>query len=204
MNLPFFIKGLIFGFSIAAPVGPIGILCIRRSLTDGWRAGLLTGMGAASADAIYGSMAAFGLAGIAGFLVGQQVWIRLVGGLFLLWLGLKIFLARNDAPPLPGKSVNGAAGYLSALLLTLTNPMTILSFAAVFAGMGLGGTETGPIAAGWLVGGVFAGSMAWWIILASTSSRFNRYMNAGAMGWINRLSGAVLIVFGLIAVIGLL
>jgi threonine/homoserine/homoserine lactone efflux protein len=204
MDLPFFIKGLIFGFSIAAPVGPIGILCIRRSLTDGWRAGLLTGMGAASADAIYGCMAAFGLAGIAGFLVGQQVWIRLVGGLFLLWMGLKIFLAKSESPPLRGKSVNGAPGYLSALLLTLTNPMTILSFAAVFAGMGLGVTGSGPIAAGWLVGGVFAGSMAWWIILSSTSSRFNRYANAGAMEWVNRLSGAVLIVFGCIAVIGLL
>ena len=158
-------------------------------------------MGAATADAIYGSLAAFGLAGITGFLVGQQDWIQLLGGAFLCYLGIRTFCATGTAPPAQTGG-HGAAGYLSALLLTLTNPMTILSFAAVFAGMGLGSIASGPLAAIWLVAGVFSGSMAWWIILSSASSRFNQRMRTGAMGWINRLSGAVLTAFGLVALAG--
>ena len=202
MDLSFFIKGLIFGFSIAAPVGPIGILCLRRSLTRGWTAGLLTGMGAATADALYGCVAGFGLAGITGIVVGQRAWIQLLGGLFLCWLGLRIFLSGTDERPATEVPGSAAMGYLSALFLTLTNPMTILSFAAVFAGMGLGSIGAGPVAAGWLVAGVFSGSMAWWIILSSASSLFSARMNAKAMRWINRFSGAVLTGFGVAAVIG--
>jgi len=202
MDLSFFIKGLIFGFSIAAPVGPIGILCIRRSLTSGWMAGLLTGMGAATADAIYGCVAGFGLTGITGFVVGQRAWIQLFGGLFLCWLGIRIFQSGTKEKPPVGAPGSAAMGYLSALFLTLTNPMTILSFAAVFAGMGLGSIGAGHKAAGWLVAGVFSGSMAWWIILSSSSSLFNTRMNTKAMRWINRLCGAVIAGFGLVVVIG--
>jgi len=202
MDLSFFIKGLIFGFSIAAPVGPIGILCIRRSLANGWTAGLLTGMGAATADAIYGCVAGFGITGITGFLVDQRAWIQIFGGLFLCWLGVRIFLSGTDEKPTSEVPGSAAMGYLSALLLTLTNPMTILSFAAVFAGMGLGSVTAGRMAAGWLVVGVFSGSMAWWVILSSASSLFNTRMNTKSMRWINRFSGAVLAGFGLMAVIG--
>jgi threonine/homoserine/homoserine lactone efflux protein len=202
MDFSFFIKGLVFGFSIAAPVGPIGILCIRRSLAGGWTAGLLTGMGAATADALYGSAAAFGLAGITGLLVGQRAWIQLFGGLFLCWLGVRIFLSGTGETPLVAASGKAARGYLSALLLTLTNPMTILSFAAVFAGLGLGRGAADHTAAGWMVAGVFIGSMAWWIMLSSASSLFNTRMTARAMRWTNRLSGAVLTAFGLAALSG--
>ena len=201
MDTTFFIKGLIFGFSIALPVGPIGILCIRRSLAGGWTAGLLTGMGAATADALYGSLAGFGLAGITGLLVGQRTWVQILGGLFLCYLGLRIFISDTDEKPVTVSLSGSARGYFSALFLTLTNPMTILSFTAVFAGMGLGRTDTGHMAPGWLVTGVFAGSMAWWIILSSISSIFKTSLNAKAMMWINRISGTVLTSFGLIAVI---
>jgi threonine/homoserine/homoserine lactone efflux protein len=201
MTVSFFIKGLIFGFSIAMPVGPIGVLCIRRSLAHGWRAGLLTGTGAATADALYGCIAGFGLAGLSGLLVGQRVWIQLLGGLFLCYLGLRIVLATADPKPAGQFSVRGAKGYLSALVLTLTNPMTILSFTAVFAGMGLGGIGTGRWDAGWLVAGVFSGSMAWWIILSSASSIFNTRLRPTTMDWINRISGTVLVGFGLIAIV---
>lgn len=202
MDLPFYVKGLIFGFAIAAPVGPIGILCIRRSLVGGWSAGLLTGMGAATADAMYGCVAGFGLAGVTGLLVDQRVWIQLFGGLFLCTLGLRIFFSTAEETPHVESSGSAAMGYMSALLLTLTNPMTILSFTAVFAGMGLGSIGSGPLTAGWLVAGVFSGSMAWWLILSSASSRFNTRLNAASMRWINRLSGMVLIGFGLIALFG--
>lgn len=202
MSVPFFIKGLVFGFSIAAPVGPIGILCIRRSLTGGWSAGLLTGMGAATADALYGCMAAFGIAGISGWLVGQRGWIQLAGCLFLCYLGLRIFFSRTDVQAAPGPAQDGALGYLSALLLTLANPMTILSFTAVFAGMGLGGVHTGRPDAGWLVAGVFTGSMLWWIILTTAGSLFGTHIRPATLRWINRLSGTVLTGFGLVALIG--
>lgn len=202
MDLSFFIKGLIFGFSIAAPVGPIGILCIRRSLAGGWMAGLLTGLGAATADAVYGCVAGLGIATVTGPLVAQRAWLQLFGGLFLCWLGMRIFLSRADEKAAPETSGNAAMGYLSALFLTLTNPMTILSFAAVFAGMGLGGADAGHMAAGWLVAGVFAGSMTWWITLSSASALFRTRVNPKAMGWINRFSGAVLAGFGLMVVIG--
>jgi len=201
MDISFFVKGLVFGFSIAAPVGPIGILCIRRSLSQGWHAGLLTGMGAATADTVYGCVAAFGLAGITGFIVGQQQWIHLFGGLFLIGLGLRILLSKGHAVKTGRPAAGCAAGYASALLLTLTNPMTILSFAAVFAGMGLGTLGTGSVPAAWLVAGVFTGSMTWWVILSALSSRFDRHIGTGAMTWINRISGTVLTAFGMAAVI---
>ncbi|HSO18984.1 MAG TPA: LysE family transporter [Desulfosarcina sp.] len=202
MQSPFFIKGLIFGFSIAAPVGPIGILCIRRSLAGGWPAGLSTGMGAATADGLYGCVAAFGLAGLAGLLVDQRDWIHLLGGLFLCYLGLRIFFGTKDAQAATGPpSQNSTRGYLAALLLTLTNPMTILSFTAVFAGMGLGGAHTGRLDAAWLVAGVVAGSMLWWMILSTASSLFRTRVDAGVMRWINRISGTVLAGFGVTSLI---
>lgn len=201
MDSTFFIKGLIFGFSIALPVGPIGILCIRRSLAGGWTAGLLTGMGAATADAFYGSLAAFGLAGITGLLVGQRIWVQILGGLFLSYLGLRIFLSDTGEESVALSFNSSARGYFSALFLTLANPMTVLSFTAVFAGMGLGRVDTGHMNPGWLITGVFTGSMAWWIILSSISSIFKTSLNSKAMKWVNRLSGTVLTSFGLIAVI---
>ena len=163
--------------------------------------GLLTGAGAATADALYGCIAGFGLAGLSALLVGQRVWIQLVGGLFLCYLGLRIFRATAEPKPAEESSALGAKGYFSALVLTLTNPMTILSFTAVFAGMGLGSIGTDRWDAGWLVAGVFSGSMAWWVILSSASSIFNTRLHPTARGWINRISGTVLVGFGLVAIV---
>jgi threonine/homoserine/homoserine lactone efflux protein len=200
MDATFFIKGVIFGFSIALPVGPIGILCIRRSLACGWAAGLLTGMGAATADAIYGSLAGFGLTNFTGLLVGQRTWVQLLGGLILCYLGMRIFLSYTGAKSTEVTSSSCSKSYLSALMLTLANPMTILSFTAVFAAMGLGRVDAGHMAPGWLVTGVFTGSMAWWIILSSISNIFKARLNAASMKWVNWISGTVLISFAIIAV----
>ncbi len=135
MELSLFLKGLLIGFSIAAPVGPIGVLCIRRTLASGRTIGLLSGLGAATADALYGSLAAFGLTAISGFLVRQQGLLRLLGGAFLCYLGLRAILTR----PANAASLNSPAShvnaYSSTFFLTLTNPLTILSFAAIFAGL---------------------------------------------------------------------
>ncbi len=203
METTLFVKGLFFGFSIAAPVGPIGILCIRRSLAGGWAAGLMTGLGAATADAFYGGVAGFGLSTVSSLLVEQRAWLQPAGGLFLCWLGIRTMASASTQKAVSETTGATAAGYLSALLLTLTNPMTILSFAAVFAGMGLGSVAAGRMAALWLVSGVFCGSMAWWIVLTSITSRFNHRMNASAMRWVDRCSGMVLTGFGLTAIASL-
>jgi len=195
----FFLKGLAIGFSIAAPVGPIGLLCIRRSLADGLFIGLVTGLGAATADAAYGCVAGFGLTAVSGFLVGQKFWLGLVGGLFLCWLGIHSFLAK-PAEQGSDSTIPATAGpaYLSTFGLTLTNPMTILSFAAVFAGFGLGAaTDYG--AATLLVAGVFIGSAAWWLLLSGATSLLRGRVNARWMQAVNRASGAILFAFGLYA-----
>lgn len=195
----FFLKGLAIGFSIAAPVGPIGLLCIRRSLADGLLIGLATGLGAATADAAYGCVAGFGLTAVSGFLVGQKFWLGLIGGLFLCWLGVRSFLARPaDQGAASSNAAAAGPAYLSTLGLTLTNPMTILSFAAVFAGFGLG-AATNYGAAGMLVAGVFLGSAAWWLLLSGASSLLRSRINAPWMQALNRVSGAIIFAFGLYA-----
>src|SRR5690242_13032805 len=135
--LGYWLRGLLLGFSIAAPVGPIGVLCIRRTLADGRVVGFVSGLGAATADAFYGAVAGFGLTVISALLIEQRFWLRLIGGGFLLYLGVRTVLARpaERAASAGGKGLAGAYG--STLFLTLTNPLTILSFAAIFAGLGV-------------------------------------------------------------------
>jgi threonine/homoserine/homoserine lactone efflux protein len=200
MNLPFFLKGVAVGLSIAAPVGPIGILCIRRSLKDGMVAGFVTGLGAATGDASYGCVAGFGLTAVSGYLVAHRVWIGLGGGIFMCYLGLRTFLsppAHESNTAVPPGGLLGA--WASTFLLTLGNPMTILSFAAVFAAFGLG-TSAGIATGGWLVAGVFTGSAAWWLALSAVLGRLRSRMTPGWMQLTNRLSGAVLVAFGLYAI----
>jgi threonine/homoserine/homoserine lactone efflux protein len=193
-------KGLLIGFSIAAPVGPIGVLCIRRSLAEGRQIGLATGLGAATADAAYGCVAAFGLTAISGVLVRQAFWLGLIGGGFLCYLGIRTLLSR-PAQNSAGQSENGLWGaYLSTLVLTLTNPMTILSFVAVFAGIGFG-ASAGYRNAGVLVVGVFAGSALWWVLLSNGAAFFRTRMTDGWMQIVNRISGLIILGFGVYALV---
>ena len=207
-----FLRGLIIGFSIAAPVGPIGVLCIRRTLAHGRAAGFVSGIGAATADAIYGSIAGLGLTVISSLLVTQRVWLGLLGGLFLVYLGVKTLLAQPAAGGLEGdRQANWdrhapysrrqlAVDFGSTLLLTLTNPMTILSFAAIFAGLGLANESYSPVMALWLVSGVFAGSTAWWFLLSGLASVLRqRFLKPQGLQWVNRASGIIIIGFGLLS-----
>ena len=158
MEMTFFFKGLIVGFVIAAPVGPIGILCARRTLTLGRRAGFFSGMGAATADSFYGFIAAFGLTYISDLLIGHQYWLRLAGGALLCIIGVMTLIAEPEQQSAVSKSAGRFAGmYTSTFFLTLTNPMTIFSFAAVFAGFGLAGARGSLVSAGTLILGVFLG-----------------------------------------------
>jgi len=204
MDATFFFRGLLIGLSIAAPVGPIGVLCIRRTLAEGRAAGLVSGLGAATADALYGLVAAFGLTFISGFLIDQQTWLRLAGGLFLLCLGCKTLLAKPAGParPAPAGGRGLLAAYTSTLFLTLTNPITILFFVGVFAGLGAGASSSYASAA-ILVAGVFAGSALWWLTLSGLASLFRNRFSARALRWVNRLSGLVILGFGLAALFSL-
>jgi len=190
-------KGIVLGFSIAAPVGPIGVLCMRRSLHKGFRSGLVSGLGAASADAVYGTIAAAGLTLAADFLVKQQTWLSLLGGAFLLYLGIQTL----RSPPSEMDSDKMGAGslvsdYLSTFLLTLSNPVTIFSFIALFGGLSAG---TGfPLSAFLLVLGVFSGSALWWLALSGGVSIFRDRFNANVMLWVNRIAGVAILVFAIL------
>ena len=200
MDFGLFLRGLIIGFSIAAPVGPIGILCIRRTLSEGRVSGFLSGLGAATADALYGCVAGFGLTVISSFLVDQRFWIQLVGGVFLLALGIKTLRSAPAERPATASGTGLVAGYLSTLFLTLTNPMTIISFAAIFAALGVAETGGDLLAAAGLVLGVFIGSAGWWLLLSGGVGLMRERLSAGIMRWTNRASGVILVTFGVIAV----
>jgi len=206
------LRGLLIGFSIAAPVGPIGVLCIRRTLAEGRTAGMLTGLGAATADALYGCIAAFGLTFISAFLVRQQDLLALVGGAFLCYLGVRTFLSRpaEGAAEAGGKSLLGM--YSSTFFLTLTNPLTILSFAAIYAGLGLASISQAQgsnqaseyLSAALVVLGVFLGSASWWLLLSGIVSLFRSRVTPGTLRWINRISGVIILGFGIAMLIQLM
>ena len=203
MDIGFLLRGLIIGFSIAAPVGPIGVLCIRRTLVEGRTAGLVSGLGAATADAFYGAIAGFGLTFISRLLISNQDLLRLTGGAFLCYLGLRTFLARPVERAASAKGNGLGAAYLSTFFLTLTNPLTILSFAAIFAGLGLAGAGGDYVCAGMLVSGVFLGSALWWLILSGGVGVFRERFNPRGMRWVNRISGVIIAGFGVVALVGL-
>jgi threonine/homoserine/homoserine lactone efflux protein len=201
MGLEMILKGVIIGFLIAVPVGPIGVLCIRRTLADGWRVGLATGLGAATADAMYGSIAAFGLTVLTGALMGGRTWMALAGGLFLVYLGVRTFLSRpkeRTGELSNGKNKGTFRAYVSTFFLTVTNPLTILSFAAVFAGWSID-TRDDYVNATLLVTGVFAGSAAWWLVLSGSVSLLRRKLRPATLLWVNRISGAIITAFGVAA-----
>jgi threonine/homoserine/homoserine lactone efflux protein len=199
----FWFKGMLIGFAIAAPVGPIGLLCIQRTLVRGRWSGVLSGLGAASADAVYGCIAGFGLASLAGGLLAWQTELRLTGGLFLLYLGGRTWLAplaAEQARVRPTRA--GLLGdYLSTLGLTLTNPVTILAFLGIFAGLGLTGGAGNFAMAGVLVLGVFAGSLLWWLLLAGGVGLLRGRLSPSILRWINRASGLLIAGFGIWALL---
>lgn len=200
MNAPRFVTGLALGFSIAAPVGPIGVLCITRSLRGGMRVGWISGLGAASADAVYGCVAAFGLAAVSRFLVAHQQVLGLLGGCGLCWLGIAAFRSRPVEAGAPAPPMRLARAYGTTLALTLANPATILSFVAAFAALGLGGNSS-YLSATEMVIGVFMGSALWWLILSFISATLRRRVGPAFVTGLNRLSGGVLIAFGLYALV---
>lgn len=191
-----FLRAFIIGISIAAPVGPIGVLCIRRTLANGRLAGFLSGMGAASADMVYGAIAAFGISAITSTLIDNVFWLKMIGGSFLLYLGIKTILEKPAQQAAQAKQDGLLSMYISTFFLTITNPMTILSFAAIFAGTMLGQDTGSPLI---MVAGIFAGSSAWWLTLSLGVGTFREKLNQTHMTWINRISGIIILAFGIFA-----
>lgn len=192
-------KGLLIGFSIAAPVGPIGILCIRRTLAEGRLAGFLSGLGAASADMLYGAIAAFGLSAAQTLLVDQRGWLAPIGGIFLLYLGIRTFFSEPAHEAARTKSYGKLTAWVSTFFLTLTNPMTILSFIAIFAGLRLGDTQGDILSSVLMVLGVFLGSATWWLTLSAGVSLLRNKFKPEHMTWVNRTAGLIIFGFGLAA-----
>jgi threonine/homoserine/homoserine lactone efflux protein len=197
MEPTLFLRGLVLGFAIAAAVGPISLLVIRRTLAEGRVVGLVSGIGVATADATYGAIAAFGLTAVTDLLVDWRRALAIVGGLFLLWLAWRTIRS------VPGEAAADATrrglpgAYLSTLGLTLTNPMTILSFAALFVGLGVTGGDA--LGATLLTLGVFAGSATWWVVLVGGLGVVRSRLTPVWMRRINVASGTLIAAFALVA-----
>jgi threonine/homoserine/homoserine lactone efflux protein len=203
MSGALFVKGLVFGFILAAAVGPMWVLCFRRTIASGALVGLVSGMGIATADGLYGAIAAFGLTAVSGFLLGHRFWMGLAGAVFLTYLGIKSLFSRPvEIHEKKSDRIGLAKAFLSTLGLTLTNPPTILAFAAIFAGLGLVSTAD-YAAAAWIVLGVFLGSAAWWTILAAAAGRLRGRLGPRLARGINIASGISILGFALWQVVEL-
>ena len=190
----FFLKGLAFGFVLAATVGPMWVLCFRRTVAQGPLAGFISGMGIAVADGLYGAVAAFGLTAISGVLLRYSFWIGLVGSVFLIYLGVKTLLSKPEINNQDEPKIGYASAFLSTLGLTLANPPTILAFAAIFAGLGLV-SDADYGTATLIVAGVFLGSASWWVILAAGAGWLRGRMGPGLVRAINIVSGVSILGF---------
>lgn len=208
-----FVRGLALGVAVAAPVGPMSLLCMRQTLTRGFLAGFASGLGIATADGVYGAVAGFGLVAVTDLLVGQQPWLRIVGGLVMIWVGVGAMRARAAHSAVSGNEAGDEGGglaraYAGTVALTLMNPSTILSFAALFAGLGLGGGTLGagsgdaatPIV---LVSGVFLGSATWWLVVTGGISAARARIGPWVQRMINVGAGLLLVAFGLAALASL-
>lgn len=197
------IQGILIGLVVAVPVGPLGLLCINRSLMLGALAGLASGLGVATADALAAGIAALGISLVSDFLIEQQFLLRLVGGVFLCVLGYRIYRT-EPAAKLPTISTNGLlSAYATTFFLTFSNPVTILSFIAIYAGWHVPSLHGHYLAAALLMIGVFIGSGLWWVLLFAGLTLFRLNVSHGFLGWVHRVSGVMIVAFGITVLLSL-
>jgi threonine/homoserine/homoserine lactone efflux protein len=201
MAIHLLLQGIVIGFVVAVPVGPLGLLCINRALLMGRLCGLFSGFGVATADALAAGIAALGISLVLGFLSDHQILLRFIGGIFLCYLGLKIYLTEPRKQPSPN-NVNGLLGaYATTFFLTFSNPVTVLSFIAIYAGWGLESLRGHYLAAAILTIGVFIGSAFWWIALFIGLTAFREKFSMQVLGWIHKVSGATIAAFGIVVLL---
>jgi len=191
-----FLESIVLGLAIAAPLGPIGTLCINRTLERGFWAGVAGGLGTALADAVYAGLAAAGFAAFSATLAMVDAPLKLAGGLFMIWLGWRGMTPRPPAQAARVDTNDLLATVAVTFVLTLANPATIFSFAAIFAGLGLAGAAD-PVSVAVVVGGVFVGSLGWWFALSGGVAAVHHRLPDAFARWVARISGGVLILFGL-------
>ena len=197
MDLPFFVRGILVGVAIAVPVGPIGVLCVRRTILYGVVSGLASGLGAAIADTLFGCVAVFGLTAVSDTLLAHQAWLKLSGGAFLCAIGLRSFTT-DPKPPARGLNHRSLlSDFISTFLLTLTNPVTILALAAIFAALGVVGDALDGGNTTRLVSGVFVGSSAWWLLLSAIALPIRGRLDPNHLEWVARIAGVLLLASGL-------
>ncbi len=199
-DIELIIRGILAGLAISAPVGPVNVLCISRTLTKGRKAGLLSGLGAAAADTIYGAIAGFSISIVIGFLIRELFWIRLVGGALLIGIGALYYFKTPGSLEEERKKQATRSDFAAAFFLNLTNPTTVLSFLAVLAALGIGEHKPWTLTV-LVIGGIFAGAMMWWILLALVSNLFQDRFNDRAMVWMNRIAGFAIAGFGLVTML---
>jgi threonine/homoserine/homoserine lactone efflux protein len=197
MLLVFLVKGIVVGTVIAVPVGPVGILCLRRTIFEGRLAGLISGLGAATADALFGVVAAFGLTFVSRSLISYEEWLRAAGGIYLLYSGGSALVSKaHEKMTEESDPETLVRGFASAFALTITNPVTILVFLAIFAALGLDGAQAARLRAAFLVLGVWVGSFLWWLALSLGVSMFRRSIGPRHLAWVSRGSGVILFAIG--------
>ena len=197
MLLAFFLKGIVVGVVIAVPVGPVGVMCVRRTILEGKLSGFASGLGAATADAVFGVIAGFGLTAVSDWLIDYQQWLRVVGGCYLLYIGGSAFAAEPPREPESGNDPEGLLrDFFSTFVLAVTNPITVLAFLGIFAAIGLGGTQATFGHAAILVLGVWIGSLLWWLMLSFSVGYFRHSIEPQHFAWISRGSGAILFLSG--------
>jgi threonine/homoserine/homoserine lactone efflux protein len=192
------LKGFVIGFAVAAPVGPVGLLCIRRSINDGRLAGLVTGLGAATADAVFGLIAAISLSSVTAFLANHATGFQFAGGLCLLAIGTATIRSHpHTRARTPDHAPNLPAAYLSTVAITLANPMTIAGFIGIFTVFGVGISTSGIAPIAWLVSGVLLGSAAWWLLLSGFAAWMGKKIPDGGLHAINFGAGLAIVLIGL-------
>lgn len=196
MVLGSLLEGFLIGFLIAVPVGPIGILCIRHSLLRGMSYGFICGLGAAFADAVYGAIAGFGVTAVSHIMAEYRVWFQIFGALFLIYIGIRTVLYHAHEEYTTAGKTSYFSIFLTTFFLTLTNPMTIIAFAGIYAALGIGVDDEGMLGALMVTCGVFFGSALWWFLLSGVSAMLGRRLQVKTTSMLNKISGIIIIFFG--------
>ena len=193
MDISFFFKGFLVGLIISAPIGPVGALCIQRTMTKGKLSGILSGFGAATGDSVFAVIAVFGLTFISGFLDEKEAWFRIVGGIILLYFGLRVYLSKVVDCSDQGSEINHFGTFGSAFLLTISNPLVILSIIAVFAVLGIVNPTVSYPSTALLILGVFSGAISLWIITCHLLANYRSKMGQRGVMMVNKITGLFIV-----------